>query len=70
MRLKAQYQSRVLPVNEGVAELWGVLGQDHPVPPIDGLLAATALYHDLVLVTRYVQDIARTPVQVLNPFTS
>jgi predicted nucleic acid-binding protein len=32
------------------------------------LLAATALRHQLTLVTRNVDDVARTGVMVLNPF--
>jgi predicted nucleic acid-binding protein len=68
-RLKSQYRHRILAVTEEIAELWGQFGIDQPVPPIDGLLAATALYHDLALVTRNTEDVSRTPVRVLNPFT-
>jgi predicted nucleic acid-binding protein len=32
------------------------------------LLAATALHHNLVLVTRNLKDFAGLPVQVLNPW--
>jgi toxin FitB len=34
---------------------------------VDGLLAATALVHDLVLVTRNVRDVERTGVRLLDP---
>jgi hypothetical protein len=37
------------------------------VPTVDGLLAATALVHDLVLVTRSIRDVARTGVRLLDP---
>jgi len=37
---------------------------------IDSLLAATALQHDLILVTRNVDDVQRSGVQILNPFTA
>lgn len=40
-----------------------------PLPVIDGLLAATALEHDLTLVTRNTGDIDRTSVGCVNPFT-
>ena len=33
------------------------------------LLAATALRHQLTLVTRNAGDVARTGVEVLNPFS-
>jgi predicted nucleic acid-binding protein len=39
-----------------------------PIPTVDGLLAATAVHHDLVLATRNVKDVARTGVQLVNPF--
>jgi predicted nucleic acid-binding protein len=39
-----------------------------PVPVVDGLLAATALHHDLMLVTRNLQDPAGTAVPALNPW--
>jgi hypothetical protein len=38
-----------------------------PVPTVDGLLAATALVHDLVLVTRNLRDVSGTGVRVLDP---
>jgi len=38
------------------------------LPAIDGLLAATAIVHDLTLVTGNVRDVARTEVRVLNLF--
>lgn len=63
------YAGRILPVSLDVAEVWGRLGVPDPVPPIDGLLAATALVHDLTLVTRNVADVAVTGVALLNPFT-
>lgn len=67
--LKRDYRERVLPVNTEVAEVWGRLNTPHPLPIIDGLLAATALVHDLTLVTRNVSDVERTGVSLLNPFT-
>jgi len=41
-----------------------------PLPAIDSLLAATALEHDLVLVTRNVKDFSGLPVQIFNPWTN
>jgi hypothetical protein len=40
------------------------------LPVVDGLLAATARVHDLTLVTRNVKDVARTGINVLDPFAS
>jgi toxin FitB len=35
---------------------------------IDGLIAATALVHDLTLVTRNTRDFARTGARLLDPW--
>ena len=66
--LKRDYRERVLTVGRDVAETWGRLNAVQTLPVIDGLLAATALVHDLTLVTRNVTDVARTGVSLLNPF--
>jgi toxin FitB len=39
-----------------------------PLPVIDGLLAATAKVHGLTLATRNAKDVARTGVELVNPF--
>lgn len=39
-----------------------------PVPAIDGLLAATAIVHDLTLVTRNRRDVERCGARLLDPF--
>ncbi|MCK5802416.1 MAG: type II toxin-antitoxin system VapC family toxin [Lentisphaeria bacterium] len=66
--LRHHYDDRILPVTEDIAELWGQSGLVRPLAPIDGLLAATAQYHHLVVVTRNVSDFADAPADVLNPF--
>jgi predicted nucleic acid-binding protein len=67
VRLATGFGERILPVDVRVADRWGVLNVPDPVPTVDGLLAATALVHDLVLVTRNVRDVATTGVEVLDP---
>ena len=68
-RLEHAYQDHILPVTLEICDRWGRLGLEQPLSPIDGLLAATALQHDLALVTRNVADVARSGVDVLNPFS-
>ena len=51
-----------------MADEWGRLSAAAPVPVVDGLLAATAKVHGLVLATRNVRDVARTGARVVNPF--
>lgn len=38
------------------------------VPVIDSQIAATAIHHDMTLVTRNVRDMQATGVDVFNPF--
>ncbi len=63
------YEERILPVDLGVADRWGAMGSLQPIAPVDGLLAATALTHQLTLVTRNVADVESTGVKLLNPFS-
>jgi toxin FitB len=67
MRLTTSFTDRVLPVDARVADRWGRLNVPDPLPTVDGLLAATALVHDLVLVTRNVRDVKDTGARLLNP---
>jgi predicted nucleic acid-binding protein len=64
----AAFGARVLTVNQAVAETWGSMGVRRTLPLVDSLLAATAITHDLVLVTRNTQDIHDTGVRYVNPF--
>ncbi|MGK8207650.1 type II toxin-antitoxin system VapC family toxin [Burkholderia cenocepacia] len=58
----------VLTVDAEIAQLWGRLRVPQPDHAFDKLIAATALIHDLTVVTRNVGDFARTGVKLLNPF--
>ena len=67
VRITTSFSDRVLAVDGPVADQWGSLNVPDPLPTVDGLLAATAIVHDLVLVTRNVRDVARTGARVLDP---
>jgi predicted nucleic acid-binding protein len=67
------FAERILPVNEAVAERWGVLEAERqlrgaPLNTADGLIAATALEHDLTLVTHNGKDFVGLGVQILDPW--
>ncbi|MDQ6971614.1 MAG: type II toxin-antitoxin system VapC family toxin [Mariprofundaceae bacterium] len=64
------FESRVLAVDMPVAERWGKLQAEagRSVPAIDSLLAATALHHELRMVTRNVQDFVFTGLELINPW--
>lgn len=60
-------------MDDGVMEAWGLLSgtaflQGRPLSPLDAVLAATALRHGLVLVTRNAAHFQGLPVRVLNPW--
>lgn len=62
------YSGRILPVTLEGAQEWGRLSALRPIPPEDGLLAATALVHRLTLVTRNVKNVEGLGVLLLNPW--
>jgi predicted nucleic acid-binding protein len=67
--LEQRFADRTLPVTAAVADQWGRMNAMRPISTVDGLLAATALVHDLTLVIRNVADVAHTGVPVLSPFS-
>jgi predicted nucleic acid-binding protein len=71
--VRSWFAKRILPVTEAVAERWGYLAsaakqRGLTVAVVDGVIAATALHHDLTLVTRNVKDFAGLGIQILNPW--
>ena len=61
---------RLLGIDASVADAWGRMAAKRTVPVVDGLLAATAAVHGLVLVTRNTADVEGLGAAVLNPFTT
>lgn len=73
LELKTRFNDRILPIDEEVAERWGVLSAHakavgKPLAVIDGLLAATALHHNLAIVTRNTAYFAETNVSIVCPW--
>lgn len=70
--LRDWFGPRILPIGPDVADHWGrLLAQaGRPVPAIDSLLAATALHHDLRLVTRNTRDFDYAGLEVINPWAT
>lgn len=72
--LLERFQGRILDVSTPIVLRWadmtGLAAREGiHLPVIDSLMAATALVHGLIVVTRNVRDFARCNVGVLNPWT-
>ena len=70
--LRDWFGARILPVDAAVADRWGRLLAEagRPVPSIDSLLAATALHHELRLVSRNSKDFVYPGLEVINPWAA
>ncbi len=69
-QLRQDHSDRILPVTDRVALEWGRVAALRPRGDIDGLIAATAIVHDLILVTRNVKDFEDIAVSLINPWSS
>jgi toxin FitB len=71
--LMLRFGNRVLGIDRAIADRWGRLaaqgGPKSRLPVIDGLLAATALHHNLILVTRNTKDVQGLGVPLFDPWT-
>ena len=63
------FADHILPVDASTADTWGQMHAIRNVPVIDGLLAVTAIVHDLTLVTRNTFHVQGLGADLLNPFT-
>ena len=72
--LEARFAGRILSLDDQIVRRWGrisgtVQRATGTVPPvIDTLLAATAIEHDLYLVTRNVKDVRDSGAAVIDPW--
>jgi len=65
--IELTFADHILSVDVAVARRWGELSADRTRPVIDTLIAATALVHDLTLVTRNTDDVRGIPLAVIDP---
>ena len=71
--LTQRFRGRVLPITLEITLTWGMLDaraqtRGRRLAVVDGLLAATAILHDLSVVTRNVKDFGACGVELLNPW--
>lgn len=67
-KLRHDHADRILPVTDQIAVEGGRIAALRPRGDIDGLIAATAIVHDLILVTRNVREVEDTGASVVNPW--
>lgn len=71
--LVARFEGRLLSIDAEAAAAWGrLLGtaerQGKKLPVMDSLIAATAITHNLTVVTRNNRDLERCQAKVFNPW--
>lgn len=71
--LVLRFDGRILVVNLDIAERWGLICAQAKtagasLAVIDGLMAATALHHNLTFVTRNTKDVQVVGINTLNPW--
>jgi len=71
--VRARFTGRILPLTEDTFSIWGAMYAELQKrgivrPTLDSLLEATALEHDLILVTRNVRNFRDSSVTILNPW--
>lgn len=73
--IEGRFSGRILPVTDAVVRRWGTISgrirreSGHLAPVIDTLLAASAIEHDLYLVTRNTKDVMRSGAALFNPWS-
>ncbi|CAN7634495.1 type II toxin-antitoxin system VapC family toxin [Neorhizobium sp. LjRoot104] len=67
-KLRHDHIDRILPITDEISVEWGRIAAIRPRGDIDGLIAATAIVHDLILVTRNVKDFEDTAAALINPW--
>ena len=66
--LQRHFSQHILPITAEIADEWGLLNAQRPLPAADSLLAATANVHRLILATRNTDDLDQVEVRLVNPF--
>ncbi|MCK5036906.1 MAG: type II toxin-antitoxin system VapC family toxin [Candidatus Sabulitectum sp.] len=71
--LTERFRNRIIDFDLHTAEAWGKIQaqselKGNALPAIDGLIAATGISHDLIVVTRNTKDMEISGVALLNPW--
>jgi predicted nucleic acid-binding protein len=71
--LRVRFDGRTFEIDSRIADAWGLVVADRdkagrPISTIDAFLAATALVHDLAMVTHDAADFAGSVAVVIDPW--
>lgn len=66
--LEHGFRDRLLPIDADVAQAWGRLNAERPLPVVDALMAATAVVHEKTFVTRDTALLSGLGISVLDPW--
>jgi tRNA(fMet)-specific endonuclease VapC len=71
--LLMRFDGKIIPLDTDVLMVWGNLlakleSKGYVMPAIDSLIAATALVHEMALVTRNVKDFEISGIILVNPW--
>ena len=67
-RVLVQFRGKILPFDAAVAIRAASFHTPNQRPLADSFIAATAIEHDMAVVTRNIADFAKMGVQIVNPF--
>lgn len=67
-KLRLDHAERILPITDEIAVEWGRIAALRPRGDAAGLIAATAIVPDLIVVTRTVEDFEGTGASTVNPW--
>jgi predicted nucleic acid-binding protein len=71
--VQASFQGQLFSIDDQIAQKWGEIMASHKklgthLHVVDGLIAATALMHNAVLVTRNTKDFDSLGLELINPW--
>lgn len=73
--LTIRFEGRIIDIDRSIAEIWGILvaqtqRKSITLSSMDAFIAATAKFHDLILVTRNIADFEQLKIALFNPWNS
>jgi predicted nucleic acid-binding protein len=68
-----RFQDRILPITAQTMLTWGSLTarlekNGQPMPLMDSFIAASAIEHNLILVTRNIANFTKCGIEIINPW--